>query len=818
MTGIKHQPLAPDKIRKKRESYSEKVPTPPDDDDETQKSLEELQKLSIKDEELKKIRQDVLSVEPKPLIQKKFRVKVEKPVEISKKKRPTAVVAKLASPDSICKSPNFIPGLYGPQFDSIGRLVSHSIAGDYADFYSMASNVGEAKDLPLPQNGYVPLKKADAQQTTRSPLSTEAQLEPVSCEQMKALRNWQVKMAQRRLQQKYVCKILERQPQDLVMNQGDYIRNRVETCEILDRVLAQVSTGKGYRNGSEFWMQQERFGDELNGIFATLNLTQKGQRPSIDYVGVPPFVRQEKGMIWHPANTPRIQHPWDENLYLRWRKRQLWQLIEEEKDSHQPDYEGLEVVGLKPEKAVATQATRDQLIIHENSYSCDIVDNDLTTSYSSVENTSLYSPVNQSVHTPVSNVKYFPALIFDGQQLQWLEKSDNRPAQLKLLERCVIFETLLHKQVESYLDIVNNGTTAIFYQWKKLPKYKPFGIFHHPVQRFYFNESDGVILPGMSRHFPFTFKSSQCGIHSEQWLFETHPILQGGAPVILTLRGTIIPEDNFCEERKNLRKHLERLQQEHLAERIVNDLCMSVCSVDPAPSLMDSYVTQEDHFRQKNPHLHYDYRSVKEMKQIYSAIFPDAEKDEYIWNFSVTDLAQIISDLDDSEEKENYLNQMEESIYRMQFQTDVFKSYDLYQCGYSLLGDSFNLLSIRLWKIWQEHILDDEDVCSDAIEETEADSSLNKRQQSLMETQSYEIKPETSDPPPRITKKLESVSLNRKVLEHNLIALCSEKMYVEVYDTLSVMIDRMERIFSSMQHQQLLNNGYNGDLSARNKL
>lgn len=39
--------------------------------------------------------------------------------------------------------------------------------------------------------------------------------------------------------------------------------------------------------------------------------------------------------------------------------------------------------------------------------------------------------------------------------------------------------------------------------------------------------------------------------------------------------------------------------------------------------------------------LHYDHKAVKEIQNIYSAIFQDAEKEGYMWNFSVADLAQV---------------------------------------------------------------------------------------------------------------------------------------------------------------------------------
>ena len=79
---------------------------------------------------------------------------------------------------------------------------------------------------------------------------------------------------------------------------------------------------------------------------------------------------------------------------------------------------------------------------------------------------SSHSSANMSTQAPANDVKFFPALIFDGEQLQWIGDRHNTSQQLIPLKRCVIFQTLLNQQVESYLDIANNGTTAIFYCWK----------------------------------------------------------------------------------------------------------------------------------------------------------------------------------------------------------------------------------------------------------------------------------------------------------------------------------------------------------------
>ena len=60
------------------------------------------------------------------------------------------------------------------------------------------------------------------------------------------------------------------------------------------------------------------------------------------------------------------------------------------------------------------------------------------------------------------------------------------------------------------------------------------------TQRFYFDTNTGVILPGDTMNFPFVFKSRNAGIFTETWELITNPVLCGGAPLKITLRGNAI--------------------------------------------------------------------------------------------------------------------------------------------------------------------------------------------------------------------------------------------------------------------------------------
>ena len=62
----------------------------------------------------------------------------------------------------------------------------------------------------------------------------------------------------------------------------------------------------------------------------------------------------------------------------------------------------------------------------------------------------------------------------------------------------------------------------------------------------------GLLLPGDVIKFPFIFKSPNAGIFSEQWEFQTHPLVCGGAKLLVTLRGVALKQDKYEEQRNEL--------------------------------------------------------------------------------------------------------------------------------------------------------------------------------------------------------------------------------------------------------------------------
>ena len=52
--------------------------------------------------------------------------------------------------------------------------------------------------------------------------------------------------------------------------------------------------------------------------------------------------------------------------------------------------------------------------------------------------------------------------------------------------------------------------------------------------------------------FPFIFKSPTAGVFSEQWQLQTHPVVCGGAALLVTLRGVALQQDKYKQQRTEL--------------------------------------------------------------------------------------------------------------------------------------------------------------------------------------------------------------------------------------------------------------------------
>ncbi|WAR25478.1 MYBPP-like protein [Mya arenaria] len=641
-----------DKLKnRKRDGTPEKAGTPSQDamQDETQTSQrnviwnEEIERLQIREDELAKVRQPAPpETDRKSPSTEKIAVRKMKPPEILNKPKP------------------------------------HHILGNYGEFQQEAIRRGDLMDIPATSHdemSQVPTLKYEKKRRRQYSDQWGRDMES------NALHNWQLKMLERKRQQGYISKLLQKPPQDLAMNQADNYRRIQEDRYIVERTIPAVDYGKGFRVGSEFWKQQECFGDDLTGVHMTLTQTEKGYPPPIEHIGIPPAIREEKGWNWAPTHTRPMHYPWHKAPYLEQRKKQL-KPYEEELDPHKPNFEGLEVVGSsQPYEGRGTVA--EERSASESAMLLDLERAPQTEMDGDEEDEQEFTgePRADSNPSPV----FGPSIQFAGQAARWTGDSYSFQDQVGIEAR-VNFETLSGDRVTSYLTIINNGTTSIYYDWKKRPKDNPFDLNQTSVQRFYFNNSSGVILPGETMKFPFVFKSPNAGVFQEQWQFETRPVVCGGAALIVTLRGIAFAEDKYKDQRLKLESELRGKEAGQMMRHILEEIIGGMQTPDRPSSPIDAYITEEEIFMRNNPKMYYHHDAVQELKQMYVDLAPPEEQEGRVWGLSVDDLKDDILLLDDEDERqEAFLHQLNACVSRLSFTPQRPKQKQLYKAGYQCL-------------------------------------------------------------------------------------------------------------------------------------
>ncbi|XP_050397125.2 MYCBP-associated protein isoform X4 [Patella vulgata] len=664
---------------KKRDGTPEKSATPSQDTTDENRPPspnviwnEEIEKLQIKSEEILKLHEPKPPAERKKTpVSQKISVRKLKPASEWDKPKPFNItVARPASEDAPLKPINY-SGYGGPQYNSKGDVLSHSLLGSFDDFHNEAVKRGDFINVETP--------RVDVDQSDKPTLKYQKVKQSnirKTADENNALINWQLKMIERKKQQGYISNLLQVNPEDLTMNQADNYRKMQEKRELIDKTIPAVDYGKGYRVGSEFWNQQKLLGDEVGGVHMTLNQTECGNYPPLEHVGIPQTIRQEKDLTsrwtWGEYHRNEVHYPWHKTPYLSARQKQLQHLINEI-DPHQPNFDGLEIIGTNR----PVQKSQD------------IESHSGLTEIETEEEETYVDPLRD--HPDVYPAPIFgPSLEFAGQPARWTGDSHSFQDQIGIEAR-VTFEAYTNVRVTSYLEIVNNGTTSIYFDWKKLPTENRFELVKSYIQRFYFNNSSGVILPGETMKFPFVFKSENAGVFTEQWRLETRPVVCGGAALIVTLRGVALQEDTYKIHRETIEQHLSDKQANQVVNQLLYELIDGIRTPERSRSPIDAYITEEETFKRLNHGMCYRHEQVEELKRIYLQLFTLDKRDDQSWDLSIDNLKQKILELpEDDELKEPMLQQVNLAVQKISFLPTLPVIQEMEKVAYEQISEAID--------------------------------------------------------------------------------------------------------------------------------
>ncbi|XP_036611502.1 MYCBP-associated protein [Trichosurus vulpecula] len=550
--------------------------------------------LAIKQEDLKKQHIPRPPAPEEKTVTHQVFIRKHKIQKVKKAKR--HLVARPATPEAATKPLDYSgPAEESP--DGKEQILPHNILGTLYDFKRIAVARGNTKlaEMIPETTGVDSVIIAVPEEPKKQPKKEKVDLW-VPPSQHKSLKNWKRNMTLRKKQQEALSEHLKKPVNELLMNTGEGFRRVQEERNLIERSISVLHYGKGTEVDCDFWSQPEYIGDELTGL-----VTQwpRSYRQPIIHIGKPLSIQMESGLP--SMREPWFRFTWDKSLFLIDRRKEL-QGILKELDFNQPDIDGLEVVGKgHPFSSVSAQHFAVFKDVKEST--SNEVTSDPLAEYPDV------------VPMPFLG----PSLLFCGKPACWID-SNLPPGERHIgIAVRLTFETMEGERTSSVLTVVNNGTSAVWYDWRRLQQPDAFEEFKESKrQRFYFNTKEGVILPGETKEYIFFFMSSNAGIFRESWEFGTHPTLLGGALLQVTLRAVALSQDVLKSERKLLKAKLASQEAVTIVEDMLNELLRGIWPTQRASSPVDAYLTEEDLFCYRNPQLHYQHQVIRELQELWN--------------------------------------------------------------------------------------------------------------------------------------------------------------------------------------------------------
>ncbi|XP_036196206.1 MYCBP-associated protein isoform X1 [Myotis myotis] len=597
MKPVAPKPSPPKLFEKKQRAKIPEQSTPPIQEEPEPVSNvlqgDDILALAIKTENLKK--QHIprfIETADKSDITQKFLIRKVKPKDPGRKV--CHFVAHPAAPDATTKPLDYS----GPResFYSGNQILPHHILGSLHDFRRIAVAQGNMELAELIHTPPCLMTLDPAAEEPKQEAPKEEKPPPwAPPPQHNFMKNWQRNLALWKRQQEALSRLLKKPVGELLMHIGETYRQIQEERAVIDRILPTQHDGKCSEESSGFWSRLEYLGDEMRGLVITKTKSQRGLLEPITRIRKPYSIQKEMGLL--ARKDARYRYTWDRSLFLIYRRKELQRIMAKLGFSQQ-DIDGLEVVGRG--QPFSTVTVKDFLVFEKSqrSSSGDLRNADLLTRY------------QETAPMPILG----PSLLFCGKPACWIRGSNPQDKKQIGIAVRLTFETVEREKTSSELTVVNNGTVAIWYDWRRQVQPDAFqDLKRDRTQQFYFNNREGVILPRETKTFTFFFKSVNAGIFREFWEFGTHPTLLGGAVLQVNLHAVSLAQDIYRDERTLLEKELASHEAVTIAQSILQELLGGILTPERVPSPVDAYLTEEDLFYHRNPQLHYQHQVVQNL-------------------------------------------------------------------------------------------------------------------------------------------------------------------------------------------------------------
>lgn len=527
---------------------------------------------------------------------------------------------------------------------------------------------------------------------------------------------------------------------DLVFERGPEFRRKKEELEMLDLAIPLHE-----RHGADQWTMSLRnnwtryvpVGNIFSGLFCpvedkpTIEYLEQITKP-VDHKTLPAIteaterVLQSRGKhtLQGSISLAKRGRSWLDSKYLQRRRIQYSKNIVKVKE-HSVGSDTISVLGESIERRIEMQAQRDITI------------RDIEEKLSET-NPEVYALLsrNRDVREKFSTVER-EKLLMEAERAKEEEASVKEGPHVECSSHFLKFKNLTSKSSHQTITLSNDGTTAVRYTWRRMPRTSIFDGSDQDVvdtskNVFMLSNQSGILLPGEPQVFDFCFKPSASGQFKSEWMLETEPKLVVPLPPVV-LKGTAFMDDYEDGKRTDLLQSLE----DKIKRRVTAYETARILAEIPEPSeraaedgMTEAQAEQQSKFLAGNfdgfETYFYnaeDYDTLNGMYKQYLA--PPAEEPESEdtgegeeaaaggeedqeasepkassaeWSGSVSDFLESMSNLDDTPElgmtKDQIYSKVGKVLNSMKIPRD--KRTVHYRTIYCLLGSIANAIEKRL--------------------------------------------------------------------------------------------------------------------------
>ncbi|XP_014292480.1 surface protein P113 isoform X2 [Halyomorpha halys] len=442
-----------------------------------------------------------------------------------------------------------------------------------------------------------------------------------------ALANWEKWMKERKEVCERIGKAINTEPPCLLMNREQKWELDREKDVIYDAQQIKEYVCRCGKTGCPlFWKTTEpRQPGSRNLLaevyFSPLKLTHENQKLSHliedGFIGQPRLIIEEKGILGQKCLENSLKR-WKKSPYYKQRRMDLEKEIEEVE--YKPDVDDLIVIGktVVQEEVVTDQYQLPAIIVED------------------------YHIVHKTPDEKMAILSIGKLLLTGGdiKGINWVIEFTGT-------------HTSEHHAKE--IKFTNKGQIAISYIWKKMEGHKnlnlPLRMTKSMVTRFFFNKTEGIILPGQTIYQSFWFHSRTPGIFKEIWSLETKPTLP---PIIFYLEGFVSMSSNKEKHENNeINNYLNRLVKETEVREAAEMALHRIPSYYTETLDQANKFTEKEIFMHINPLLYYHIDVIHKVKKLHEKYFNDE------WNLSMSDLSKKLI-----ERLQNQPYNVKEKVYK----------------------------------------------------------------------------------------------------------------------------------------------------------